>query len=72
MHDYEHPMGGRLPHVLDVGEGADFTFPTEVSFVEKRYTHIGIVDSFGRMHWCKAHEVKEARKALDEHKAKAA
>ena len=64
MHDYRHPLGGRLPYVLDVGEGIDFTSPIEDSFVEKGYTHIGIIDSFGRMHWCASRDMKEARKAL--------
>ena len=67
IHDYKHPLGGRLPYDLEVGEGMDLTFPIENSFVAEGYTHIGISDSFGRVHWCKRSEMREAHRALLKH-----
>ncbi len=64
MHDYEHPLGGKLPQDLEVGQGADITFPRDVEFMRNGFTHIGIADSFGRLHWCKLSDMKQALKDL--------
>ena len=60
MHDYEHPFGGRIPSVLDVGEKIDLTFPLHATFIYSDFTQIGISDSFGRVHWCKRSDMQQA------------
>jgi len=67
IHDYEHPLGGKLPYTLEVGEGMDLTFPTDIEFMTKPFTHIGISDSFGRIHWARPKFMKKARLALAKH-----
>lgn len=71
IHDYEHPLGGKLPYTLDVGEGLDFTLSIEDSFLEKNFTHVGVSDSFGRIHWCPAIEMRQARRDLASFRTKA-
>jgi hypothetical protein len=68
LHDYEHPLGGKLPYSLEVGEGMDLTFPEDISFMSETFTHIGIADSFGRIHWASKRHMSKARKALEQHK----
>ena len=60
--DYENPLSGMLPVKLDVGEKIDLLLKYKKDcFLDKDYTHIGLLDSFGRVHWASASEVKEAR-----------
>lgn len=67
IHDYENPLSGRLPKKLEVGEKIDLLIRWERdSFLSKPYTHIGISDSFGRVHWAPASAVEEARKTYRE------
>ena len=70
IYDYAHPLGGKLPYSLDIGEGIDYTFSPEDSFLEGSYDQVGIRDSFGRVHWCSRAAVKEARKELFEYRKK--
>lgn len=73
IHDYSHPLGGHLPYELEVGAGMDLTFPVEPppdenSFLKDGFTHIGISDSFGRVHWSTRKDMEEARKAFESKK----
>lgn len=64
LHDYENPLSGKLPARLDVGEGVDLLIRYETDcFLGKDWTHIGLSDSFGRVHWAKPSEIKKAREA---------
>lgn len=65
IHDYEHPLGGKLPHDLEVSDGMDLSFSKDISFVSEGFTQIGITDSFGRTHWCRQRDMKEARRDLE-------
>jgi hypothetical protein len=67
LHDFKHPLGGKLPYDLDVGQGTQLTFnPDECKFLSENYTHIGLTDSFGRIHWCRRQDMKDAVKAYRE------
>lgn len=68
IHDYEHQLGGKLPSDLEMGDRMDLTFPEDISFMEKSFTHIGIADSFGRIHWASSRHMTKARKALEKRK----
>ncbi|MEQ1813502.1 MAG: hypothetical protein ABL860_03500 [Candidatus Nitrotoga sp.] len=52
IHDYQNPLSGKLPAILDVGEKIDFLFSWSAeTLCSKAPSHIGIADSFGRTHW---------------------
>jgi hypothetical protein len=64
IHDYQNPLSGQLPAYLDVGERIDLLIRYERDcFLSEDFTHIGLSDSFGRIHWASAKDVKQARKA---------
>ena len=61
MHDYENPLSAQLPKKLDVADKADFLFPYDKDcLLQGQWSHIGLVDSFGRLHWARKKDVKEA------------
>ena len=63
IHDYTNPLSGQLPQKLEVGEGLDLLFPYDADCMLKEgWSHIGINDSFGRVHWAPKKQVKEAIK----------
>lgn len=63
VHDFEDPLSSKLPIVLDVGDTVDLFLPyTQEGFLGSSYTHIGILDSFGRTHWSTAMQVAEAKR----------
>jgi len=63
IHDYENPISSKIPADLDVGESVDLLIRYEQDcFLEKDFTHIGISDSFGRVHWASHSDVKKAKK----------
>jgi hypothetical protein len=67
IHDFKHPLGGRLPCDLDVGEKMDLTFaPEDCKWLGEDFTQIGINDSFGRTHWCNEQQMAEAKKKFHE------
>ncbi len=60
---YNNPIGGsRLPCKVDVGDTATFLFDYDAPFIQQRFTHIGIRDSFGRVHWAARRDVKRAKR----------
>ena len=67
IHDYTDQMSGNLPCELEIGEGRDFLLKFEKDcFLSESWTHIGIKDSFGRIHWASKRNVKAARKLYKE------
>lgn len=64
LHDYTNPLSGKLPKKLEVGEKIMLLFPhKEKMFLAYKPTHVGIMDSFGRMHWASKKSLKEAEKS---------
>jgi len=61
MDGYTDPLSAQLPCKLEVGEKIDllFTYDKEC-MLKKGWSHIGISDSFGRVHWAKSKQIKEA------------
>ena len=67
MYDFKSPLSGRLPYILDVGQRLDLSFdPEDCKFLDEGYSHIGLTDSFGRLHWCRKRDYIEAVKAYRE------
>lgn len=61
IHDYKNPLSGQLPCNLGVGEKLDLLFHYNADCMLKNgWSHIGLSDSFGRIHWAKSKQVKEA------------
>lgn len=63
--DHSNPLTTRLPARLDVGETANFFFPySDRAFLGTDATHIGVHDSFGRMHYSRGGELEQAKQAF--------
>jgi hypothetical protein len=62
IHDYTDPLSGNFPCELDIGDGRDFLLQfSEDCFLSKDWTHIGIKDSYSRIHWAPKKNVNVAR-----------
>jgi hypothetical protein len=63
IHDFTNPLSGQLPKTLGVGETIDLLFPYERQcLLGENWSHVGISDTFGRVHWAPTRHVREARK----------
>lgn len=63
MHDFEDPMSSKLPADLDVGDTIKLFLPyTRESLLSSPYTRVGLLDSFGRIHWAPPKQVTEAKR----------
>ena len=59
---FTHPLCFKLPHRLDMAQGAQLVFPyKEDCFLKNEFTHIGILDSFGRVHWAPKEDIQNAQ-----------
>jgi hypothetical protein len=62
MHDYENPLSGKLPTDLNVGGGLDLLIRYEKDcFLKNDFTHIGLSDSFDRIHWAPHKDIRKAK-----------
>ena len=59
-------MSWPLPCKLEVGETATFLFDNDAPFMKNDFTHIGVRDSFGRIHWAPKKYMRLARKQIKE------
>ena len=60
--NFKHPICFKLPHKLEMAEQAQLVFPYEEGcFLKDEFTHIGISDSFGRIHWAPKKDIEEAK-----------
>jgi hypothetical protein len=60
---YNNPAdGSALPMKLNVGDTADFPFEYGAPFIAEKFTHIGIRDSFGKVHWARRRDVRRAKR----------
>lgn len=58
------PYNAKLPVKLEVGDRVDLLLDYEKNcFLKENYTHIGIRDSFGRVHWANKKDLKMAYKS---------
>ncbi|MFH1930698.1 MAG: hypothetical protein ABIN18_03795 [Pseudomonadota bacterium] len=61
IHDYTNPYGAQMPKELNVGETITLLFPCEEkSFLAHRPTHVGISDTFGKIHWATRKSLRNA------------
>ena len=62
LHDYTNPLSTQLPHKLEVGDKIDLLLTyDEECFLKEEWSHIGVFDNFGKSHWARKRQVKEAR-----------
>jgi hypothetical protein len=61
MHDYTNPLSAKLPTKLEVGDKLDLLFPyDEDCFLkDKDFTHVGVYDFFGRVHWAPPDQLRK-------------
>jgi hypothetical protein len=63
LNDNTNPYATKLPCILDVTERGNFFIPfNESCFLNEQFTHIGVSDSYGRVHWTPKKQVDEAKK----------
>jgi hypothetical protein len=61
--DYTNQLSSKLPKKLAVGERVQLLFPYEEKmFLAKRPTQVGLMDSFGRIHWATKKSLEESIK----------
>ena len=67
IHDYKNPLSGQLPSRIEVGQPLTLLLPFDAnSFLKDPMTHIGLKDSFGRIHWASGSSVRNARSRFRE------
>jgi len=65
--DYTNPMSAKLPHKVEVGDKIDLLLPYDKDcFLGSVFTHVGISDYFGRIHWAPWKQLKGAYKKWGE------
>ncbi|HUS71514.1 MAG TPA: hypothetical protein VMY06_00495 [Sedimentisphaerales bacterium] len=65
--DYTDPYSSKLPCELDVGATCQLFLPfVKDCLLGEPFTHIGIMDSFGRTHWAPKKDIAKARKRYEE------
>jgi hypothetical protein len=63
MPDWTNPLSGKLPASLDVGNQVDLMLPWDTdSFVKYPFTHVGLSDTYGRIHWARRRDISQARR----------
>ena len=73
IHNYKNPLSGQLPKKLAVGERIDLLLLYDESdkcILKKNFTHIGISDSFDRIHYAPSKDIKKAKEQYDKDFAK--
>jgi hypothetical protein len=71
INDYTDPLSSKLPCDLETGESANFFFKlAEDCVLSKDWTHVGISDSYGRIHWAPKNNIAVAKKSFKEKYAK--
>lgn len=70
IHDYEDILSAKLPAELEVGQKLDLTFRYGPNlFLNEDFNQIGIIDPFGRIHWCIRSNYRKVREQYLKKKA---
>lgn len=65
INDYSNPLSQRLPHKLELGDSLNLFLPYDREcFLAEDVTHIGVTDSYGRVHYASARDVRTAHAAF--------
>jgi hypothetical protein len=67
--DYRNPLSAKMPCVVDVGERKNFflVYNRDCFLKEKKkYERIGILDSFGRIHFASRKDYERAQEEFEE------
>jgi hypothetical protein len=60
--DYTNPLSAKLPAKIEVGDKIELLLPHDKdAFLKEQFTHVGLSDYFGRMHWARTRDFKRAR-----------
>ncbi len=67
MYDYTDEYSEKLPCELDVGNTCTLFLPfVDDCFLAEDFTHLGIIDTFGRTHWASRKDIAKAKKKFEE------
>jgi len=67
IEDYTNPISAKLPNKLDVGDKITLLLPYDQECLLNRgWSHVGIRDYFGCVHWASSKEVKSANQKWQE------
>ncbi len=67
IHAYNNPLSSKLPARVEVGDTINLMINYKYKcFPVENYTHIGISDTFGRVHWAPRRDVITARRSQHE------
>jgi hypothetical protein len=67
IHDYTNPVSWKLPCRVEVGDETSFIFPIcEKTKWAGEILRMGLLDSFGRTHWCPKREALEVQQKYAE------
>jgi hypothetical protein len=59
--DYTNPMSSRLPAKIAVGDKIELLLPYDKDcFLKSHFTHVGVSDYYGRVHWAPRRQLKKA------------
>lgn len=62
-HDWTNPMSAKLPVKIEVGDQIKLLLPYDKNcFLKEPFTHVGISDYYGRIHWAPTYQLRKARK----------
>ena len=62
--DYINPMSSKLPAKIDMGDKIELLLPYDGDcFLQSHFTHIGVSDYYGRVHWAPKQQLKKAYKS---------
>ena len=50
-----------LPKELDVGDELNLIFPSSAGFADLDFSHLGLGDNFGRVHWARKKDIQNFR-----------
>ena len=59
--DYTNPMSARLPAKIEAGDKIELLLPYDSDcFLKSHFTHVGVSDYYGRVHWAPRQQLKKA------------
>ena len=63
--DYTNTLSSKLPAKIDVGDKIELFLPYDKDcFLNSRFTHVGVNDYYGRIHWAPKRDLKKAYKTF--------
>lgn len=63
LNDHSNPLNPTLPYKIEVGDTVTLLLPYDANcFLKEPASHIGVSDSFGRLHYAPRKQLREAQR----------